>query len=85
MRARVAALQGAGEFGRVQAPDEGVLDGRGDVGRQLVRALGVRGGQTQPQRGEREGLVADRADPVLGLPRGAALDEDPGVQDVVPG
>jgi hypothetical protein len=70
-------------FGR-KASNERVLQPAGYRDRQAVGSLGVGGGQTKAEACERQQLIPDAADPVLGLPGPAALDAGSSMQDVMP-
>ena len=58
----------SGEFGGVKLADKGVLELRGHSGGQEIQAATVGGGKSVTDAGEREGVVADTADHVFGLP-----------------
>src|SRR5689334_15768370 len=46
------------------------------VGREVVEAPAVNGGQTAAAAGQMQSFVADAADPIFGLPKAAALDAE---------
>jgi hypothetical protein len=70
-------------FGR-KASNERVLQPAGYRDRQAVGSLGVVGGHAKAEARERQRLIPDAADPILGLPGPAAFDAGSSVQDVVP-
>lgn len=78
-------IESTPQLGVFQRPDQRSFQGRGQLRRQQVRALGISRGVAKPQARKGEHLVPDPADPVLGLPAPPPFYADSGVQRVVPG
>jgi len=72
------------EFGRRQRPNERVSELRRHLGGQTIHPLRIACRLIESKAGERERMVSDAADPVLGLPQLVPLDTDPSVQNMVP-
>jgi hypothetical protein len=77
--------ESAPELGRVQAADQRAGQRPGDLGRKAVHPPALPRGQPVPQAGQRQDVIPDAADHVLGLPHPAARDARPRVQPVQPG
>ncbi len=77
--------EGPGEFGRVEVADEGVGEGIGYCGGQMVEAPTVMGGEVVAKAGEGEGGIAESADHEFGLPEVVSSNGCAGVEGVEPG
>lgn len=54
------------------------------LGGQTIYPFRIERGLTESKAGQRERMVSDAADPVLGLPQLVPFDTDPSVQNMVP-
>lgn len=77
--------EGSPEFGRRQRRHQRVLEPHRHLRRQTIYPLGVDRGQAESKAGQRQRIVPDGADPVLGLPQFVPFNADPSMQNVVPG
>src|SRR5579859_6235975 len=68
----------------IERADKGVCERTGQSGREAIDTTSIESTLSIAEASQREYVVANRADPVFGLPGFVALDARAGVQDVVP-